>query len=127
MLRTIVCVSLGVFAFAVSLQAHHSVAATYDANRVVTFTGIITSVEWRNPHVVLHLEVKNADGNLVDWRMEMLGPKGLSAMGLDQDAVPPGIEVSTEVWTARDGTKHGNIRNLHLPDGRNVDVGDRWP
>jgi hypothetical protein len=78
--RTIIHVVLGVFAFAVSLQAHHSVAATYDANRVVTFTGIITSVEWRNPHVILHLEVKNADGNLVDWRMEMLGPKGLSAM-----------------------------------------------
>jgi hypothetical protein len=59
--------------------------------------------------------------------MEMKGPSGLSAVGLDQGDVAVGMQVSARVFTAKDGTKSGNVRNLHLSDGRNVDVGDTFP
>jgi hypothetical protein len=59
--------------------------------------------------------------------MEMKGPSGLSTAGLDQRDVAAGMEVSARVFTARNGTKAGNVRNLLLPDGRNLDVGDTFP
>jgi hypothetical protein len=110
-----------------TLHAHHSVAATYDTSQTITVTGVITSVEWRNPHVVLHLAVKNSDGSVVDWRFEMRGPNALSAAGIDLAPLALGDQVSASIWMARDGTKYGNVRTLMLPDGRDIDVGDRWP
>jgi hypothetical protein len=50
-----------------------------------------------------------------------------AAGGVDQNTIGPGNQVSVTAWTARDGTKYGNVRNLLLPDGRNLDVGDTWP
>jgi hypothetical protein len=70
---TIALPLLGLFVCVVPLLAHHSVAASYDTSQTTTVTGVITSVEWRNPHVVLHLAVKNNDGNVVNWRLEMRG------------------------------------------------------
>jgi hypothetical protein len=119
--------SLSLFVWTRALQAHHSVAASYDTSQTITVTGVITSVEWRNPHVVLHLAVKNNDGSVTDWRLEMRGPNALSAAGIDLAPLVLGDQVSASIWTAKDGTKYGNVRNLVLPDGRNIDVGDRWP
>ena len=118
---------LGLFVCAVPLLAHHSVAASYDNSQTITLTGLITSVEWRNPHVVLRLAVKNNDGSVVEWRLEMRGANALSTAGIDSGALVLGNQVSARVWMARNGTKYGNVRNLMLPDGRNVDVGDTWP
>jgi hypothetical protein len=109
------------------LHAHHSVAASYDTSQTITVTGVVTSVEWRNPHVILHLDVKNNDNSVTDWRMEMQGANALSAAGIDSGVLVLGDQISVRVWTARNGTKYGNVRNLLLPDGRNLDVGDRWP
>jgi hypothetical protein len=118
---------LGLFACAVPLQAHHSVAASYDTSQTFTVTGVITSVEWRNPHVILHLAVKNHDGSVTNWRMEMRGANALSAAGIDLSPLVLGDQVSALVWVAKDGTTYANVRNLLMPDGRNIDVGDRWP
>ena len=118
---------LGLFVCAVPLLAHHSVAASYDNSQTITLTGLITSVEWRNPHVVLRLAVKNNDGSVVEWRLEMRGANALSTAGIDSGALVLGNQVSARVWMARNGTKYGNVRNLMLPDGRNIDVGDTWP
>lgn len=109
------------------LVAHHSVAASYDTSQTVTVTGAVTSVQWRNPHVILHLAVKNSDGTVTEWRMEMRGANALSASGVSQNAIVPGSQVTARIWIARDGTKYGNVRNLMLPDGRDLDVGDKWP
>jgi hypothetical protein len=124
---TVAALLLGFFVCAVHLHAHHSVAASYDTSQTITVTGVITSVEWRNPHVILHLAVKNSDGSVVDWRLEMRGPNGLSTAGIDLAPLVLGDQVSASIWIARDGTKNGNVRSLMLPDGRNIDVGDRWP
>jgi len=125
--RIIAVPFLGLFVCAVPLHAHHSVAASYDTSQTTTVTGVITSVEWRNPHVVLRLGVKNNDGSVVNWRLEMRGANALSAAGIGSGTLVLGDQVSARVWVARDGTKYGNVRNLMLPDGRNIDVGDTWP
>ena len=125
--RIIAVPVLGLFVCAVPLLAHHSVAASYDNSQTITLTGVITSVEWRNPHVVLRLALKNSDGSAVEWRLEMRGANALSTAGIDSGALVLGDQVSARVWVARNGTKYGNVRNLTLSDERDVDVSDRWP
>jgi hypothetical protein len=118
---------LGLCFAAVSLYAHHFLESTYDTSRTVTLTGVVTSTQWRNPHVILHLAVKNENGSVTEWRLEMRGANRLSAVGLDQNTIVSGNQVSVTAWPAKNGTKYGNARNLLLPDGRNLDVGDTWP
>jgi Family of unknown function (DUF6152) len=108
-------------ACAIPLVAHHSVAASYDTSKTLTVTGVNTNVEWRNPHVILHLGVKNSEGSVTEWRMEMRGANSLSASGVNQIAIAPGSQVAARIWIARDGTKYGNVRSLLMPDGRNLD------
>jgi hypothetical protein len=64
--RIIVCLLLCVFASAATLQAHHSVASSYDTSQLVTVTGVVTTLEWHNPHVTFHVAVKNGDGSISD-------------------------------------------------------------
>ena len=125
--RTIVCLVLGLGTSAQALHAHHSVGSSFDTSQLVTVTGVVTSLRWSNPHVTLHVDVKNGDGSISDWRMEMKAPSGLSALGLDRTDVRVGMQVRARVYPAKNGTKSGNMRNLQLADGRNFDVGDTFP
>ena len=124
--RIIVWLLLGLSASALALHAHHSVGSSFDTSQLVTVTGVVTSLRWHNPHVTLHVDVKNGDGSISDWRMEMKAPSGLSAFGLDKADVPVGMQVRARVFPAKNGTKSGNMRNLQLADGRNFDVGDTF-
>jgi Family of unknown function (DUF6152) len=125
--RVLVSLLLGLSASALALHAHHSVGSNFNTSQLVTVTGVVTSLQWRNPHVTFHVAVKNGDGSISDWRMEMKAPSGLSALGLDQADVPVGMQVRARVFPAKNGTKSGNMRNLQLEDGRNFDVGDTFP
>ena len=78
--------SIAVFAVlavlaAVPARAHHSAAAEFDASKLLVLTGIVTKVEWTNPHVHIHLDVKPAKGAAVDWYLEMASPNGMRGLG----------------------------------------------
>src|SRR5262249_50874584 len=125
--RSVVGLLFGLGASTPALHAHHSVAASFDSSQLATVIGVVTRIQWHNPHVTLHVDIKNGDGSISDWRMEMKGPSGLSAVGLDQADVPVGMQVRARVFPAKNGTKSGNLRDLQLADGRNFDVGDTFP
>jgi hypothetical protein len=75
---------------AVSLSAHHTVAAMFDMTTHVTLTGTLTEVEWRNPHVFLHLDTRSDDGSIVGWTVETLNERGLSRLGMNRDSLKAG-------------------------------------
>ena len=102
------------------LLAHHS-TANYDVTKVVTFKGTVTSVEWRNPHVRIHLDVNDADGRVVNWDLETWGTGQMSVRGLTNGFLKPGDRVSTDVFVAKDGAARGTVHALTLPDGRTMD------
>jgi hypothetical protein len=99
------------------LFAHHSIGSIYDTDKSVTLKGIVTKVEWQNPHVILHLDVKNDDGSTVGWSVETLAASGLMSRGLDRDFIKAGDTVSMNVFVAKDGAQRAAAQTITLPAG----------
>jgi hypothetical protein len=108
---------------AISLAAHHSFAAEFDANRPVNFTGTITRMEWVNPHVWLHLDVKKPDGSVENWAFEAGTPSVLFRRGLTKNSLLAGTVVVVDGYRAKDGSKRANGRDVTFPDGRTLFLG----
>src|SRR5437762_13950862 len=86
---------IGFVISAIPLSSHHSFGAEYDANKPITLTGVITKVEWTNPHTHFYLDVKNASGKVVNWKFEGYNPAVLSRIGWKKDVtLKPGDTIT---------------------------------
>ncbi|MEO8052099.1 MAG: DUF6152 family protein [Acidobacteriota bacterium] len=94
----------GLMFVAMPMLAHHSFAAEYDENHLVTLRGTITKVSWKNPHVTLNLNATNESGKVVNWEVEMASPNGLMRQGWKIDSVKQGDRVVVTGFGARDGS-----------------------
>lgn len=99
-------------------QAHHSFAP-FDMSRSVSLTGILTKVDWRNPHIELWIDVTDEQGRVEAWRMEGGPPERFKRRGLARDSVTSAIgqTVTVEAGVAKDGSRHGHMQRIRLPDG----------
>ncbi|MBN1238830.1 MAG: hypothetical protein JXB36_10030 [Gammaproteobacteria bacterium] len=95
--------------------AHHSFSAEFDAEKPVTLTGIVTKVEWTNPHVWFYINVKDEEsGDVANWGAEMGPPHGLQRRGWRRDSLKIGEEVTVEGFLARNGSNRLNARAVTL-------------
>jgi hypothetical protein len=94
-------------------QAHHSFAAQYDSNKPVTMSGVVTKVEWTNPHVYIYIDVTDDKSKKVtNWGFEMGPPHMLQRAGWKRNALKYGEEVVVDGWLARDGSNTANARRV---------------
>ena len=100
--------------------AHHSFAAEFDASQPITLKGIVTRIEWLNPHVWFYINVKDDSGTVTRWGLEMGAPHQLQARGWLRDTMKIGDEVTVQGSLARDGTKRANARTVTTSDGRKL-------
>jgi hypothetical protein len=110
--------ALVVLAAAVPMFAHHSFAAEYDANQPVTFKGVVSKVQWMNPHVWFFVDVKDEKGNILHWDCEAGNPNALARNGWKKDTLKVGDEVSVEGSRAKDGSFTMNARSIKIGDRR---------
>jgi len=97
------------------------VQAQFDLNKPVTVTGVVTKVEWINPHSYLYLDVKDNNGNVKHWAFEMAGPGALRKAGLsraDRGGLKGGDTVTVNGVLSKDGSDSAFIKDVKLPDGR---------
>jgi hypothetical protein len=108
--RLALLVSANWLLLAAALVAHHSFSAEFDASKPVNATGVVTKIEWMNPHVWFYLDVKDGDGKVTNWGMEMGSPNGLMRAGWSRNTMKVGDVVAVEGSLAKDGSKNGNAR-----------------
>jgi len=102
-------------------RAHHSFAAVFDASTTVEVTGTVTEVEWMNPHAWIHLNVENEEGEVERWSFELGSPNGLIRRGWSRATIKVGDEITVSGYRARDGSSRGNVRNVTLANGQQLD------
>jgi DNA/RNA endonuclease YhcR with UshA esterase domain len=100
--------------------AHHSFATQYDADQPVTLTGVVTKVEWMNPHARFYVDVKDDSGNVTNWNLELASPNVLTRNGWSRNSLKEGDQVTVEGSRARSGANMANARTVKLADGRQV-------
>jgi hypothetical protein len=106
-----------------ALQAHHAFAAEFDARKEVTLKGAVTKVEWVNPHVWIHVDVKKPDGKVESWAIEAGTPNVLFRRGVTKQSLKSGTEVVINGYQAKDGTHRANGRDVKLTDGSKLFLG----
>src|SRR5688500_2727859 len=101
---TLMVLIAGLFLTANRVYAHHSFAAEYDAQKRMTIKGTITKFDLINPHSWLYISVKEADGTVTKWNIEMGSPNALIRRGINKTSVPVGEEVTVDGYRARDNS-----------------------
>jgi Family of unknown function (DUF6152) len=118
-------VSLAFFASAWPALGHHSFAAEYDADKPVQVTGTVTKVEWTNPHARFYVDVKDDQGNVENWNIELGPPLILKRLGWRHDSLKIGDQVTVVGYSAKDGSKMANAKKVTLADGTSVFAGSQ--
>jgi hypothetical protein len=111
---------------AAPLLAHHSVSKEFDQSASTTIQGVITKVEWVNPHAWITLETKDANGSISSWHLEMGSPNSLFRGGLHVEFLELNKPCSVEFWPARDGSKTASGRKLTFTDGKTFNISDKF-
>ena len=118
-----VVAAVALLAAAVPALAHHSFAAEFDAKKPVKLQGVVTKMEWINPHSWIHIDVKREDGKVERWMVEGGAPNALLRRGWNKQSLPEGTEIVVEGFQAKDGSNRANGRDITFPDGKKLFVG----
>lgn len=102
------------------LCAHHSFAAEYDDSKPVKVTGVVTRVEWQNPHIWFYVDAKDGNGNVTHWAFSGGPPGMLMRRGITKDVIQPGMTINVDGYRAKDGSHNANGARVTFPDGRQV-------
>jgi hypothetical protein len=100
--------------------AHHSGAAEFDSTKKIDLTGVVTKVEWTNPHAHFYMDVKSADGDVTNWNLELASPNVLIRNGWKRNSVKPGDTVSVTGSRAKDSPNYGSAGAIIFPDGHKL-------
>jgi hypothetical protein len=101
--------------------AHHSFSAEYDINKPVAFQGVVTKVEWTNPHARVYVDVTDAKGTVKNWNLELASPSALNRNGWSSRTLKVGDRVKVDGFEGRAADTHRlNATSIVLPDGRSL-------
>jgi hypothetical protein len=101
-------------------SAHHAFSNEFDDTKPVTLEGVVTQINWENPHVYFYVDVKESDGTVVNWACETRGPSGLARRGWKRDSLKIGDKVVVTGFRARNGTHTADGRQVSMADGRKI-------
>ena len=107
---------------AAPLAGHHSFAAEFDRTKVVRLEGIVTKMEWVNPHAMIHLAVNNADGTITNWRIEGNTPNSLLRAGVTRKSLEAGTALLVTGYLSRSGENTASAGALKFKDGRQLSI-----
>jgi hypothetical protein len=120
-MKTLASLISGLLLFAgVPVLAHHAFQAEFDTKKPVTLKGVVTKIEWMNPHAWFYIDVTDENGKVEHWQCETGAPIELLRRGWRKNDLKIGDQVTVEAFRAKDSTNTANARVVTLPDGKKV-------
>ena len=119
-IKPLLAMAAALAALPATALAHHSFAAFFDPNKSVTITGTVTEFRFTNPHGMVALNVKKADGTIEQWRAETNAPVVLVRRGWTRDVIKPGDVVTIDGWPSRDGRNYLRLRAMKDATGKAI-------
>jgi len=113
---------VGLF-FSSPVFGHHAISTEFDPQAPVKLRGVVTKVDWTNPHAYIYVQVKDDSGNTAEWIFETAGPLGLAHNGWTRDSVRAGDEVTIFGYRSRSGLKIATARSVVLNGGQKLFAG----
>jgi hypothetical protein len=119
----ILIVTFGLFLEVATAFAHHSITAEFDPSKTIVLKGTITQVDWENPHVYVHLDVKDDVGKVENWALESYPPAVLHKGGVTRETFKPGQLVKVDAFPPKDGTKSlAYLKVITFSDGHSIEI-----
>ena len=110
----------GLLVLGLPALAHHSGAAVFDNTKKIDLTGVVTKMEWVNPHAHFYLDVKDSTGKVTNWNLELASPSILVRNGWKRNSIKEGDTVTVTGSRARDNSNFGIAQTIVFPDGRKL-------
>jgi Family of unknown function (DUF6152) len=123
---TLIVLSVVLFPLSAPLFAHHG-ASAYDNSTLTTLTGTITEFQFIQPHPLIFLDVKDANGNVTKWYVEMTAPNHLVHYGWNGHKLHAGQVIKVTGHVAKNSTKVLNLRQIYDADGKEIPLGPPPP
>lgn len=103
--------------------AHHSFASEFDSSKPITVNGVITKLEWTNPHTWIYVDGKDENGKAVSWSFECAAPSLLVRRGIVKTTLKAGDTITIEGFRAKDATNVASSTYVTFPDGKKLRTG----
>ncbi|PYR68794.1 MAG: hypothetical protein DMF87_27250 [Acidobacteria bacterium] len=93
-MKRILMAGVGLFCLAAPVLAHHGFETEYDNNKTITATGVVSKIEWTNPHMHLYVDVTNAAGKVTTYNLELTSPNAIQRQGWNKNDLVAGEKVT---------------------------------
>jgi hypothetical protein len=114
----VLVVGLALSALVVPVSAHHSWTAEYDAKKPITVRGVVSKVEWTNPHTHFYIDVTDGSGKVTTWNFEMASTPALERGGWSRKTLPVGTQVVVEGFAGRSVAERAIVTSFKGADGK---------
>jgi hypothetical protein len=116
----ILAAGIGLFVSGLPVLAHHSGAAVFNSAKKFELKGVVTKVEWTNPHAHFFIDVKDSQNNVTNWNLELASPSILLRNGWTRSSLKAGDTVTVTGSPARDNSNFGIAHSIEFPDGHKL-------
>jgi hypothetical protein len=111
---------VGLLALGLPVFAHHSGAAVFDLSKKIELKGVVTKMEWTNPHAHFFMDVKDPKGAVTNWNLELASPSILLRNGWTRASLKAGDAITVIGNAAKDGSNFGSAQTIEFPDGHKL-------
>ena len=122
-LRGLLAIAASVLLAPLAIQAHHAYTAEFDTTKPVKLTGVLTKLEWSNPHIWIYLDVKDDKGNVTNWGFSASPPGMLTRRGITKTSLKQGDVLTISGHRAKDGSNNASGNIVTFADGRETLIG----